>query len=298
MRSAGRIPGYLAVWAGVYVAGAVVCCTQVAGLGIELSTGVWVRGLACATCTAMAVYLLDRVKLRDAWLDPADAAAHPQRYAFVAMRSPWIRVGIVLLLAGGAVLGASLVWWAGVMPVIACAGVLVYAGRPRGARARVKDVLVLKNAVVACAIAGFAMLTVAAMAVAASGGGVFVASVRERWMAVCVSVVHLAVRVGADAALCDLDDEHADRLHGTGTLPARLGREHAWNVAMVVRLVIAVAIAAAPMAPVRARLAWAGVTVLSSVALRVMAPARVRDWVDARLGVEAAVVSVVLGVWS
>ena len=101
----------------------------------------------------------------------------------------------------------------------------------------------------------------------------------------------------ADAALCDLDDEEADRRHGTGTLSTHLGRTRAWNTALTLRLCIAIALVLIPALPANARLAWAAVTVASSVSLRLAAPTRVRDWVDARLPIEAALVAVILASW-
>ncbi len=45
------------------------------------------------------------------------------------------------------------------------------------------------------------------------------------------------------------------------------------------------------------RLGWAAVTIVSSVGLRLISPARLRDWVDVRVALEAAVVAAVLA-WS
>ena len=73
----------------------------------------------------------------------------------------------------------------------------------------------------------------------------------------------------------------------------------AWNVAVILRLCVAAVLVAVPWAlgwgsAARPWYAWAAVTVASSIALRVASPSRVRDWVDVRLPLEAAVVGAVL----
>lgn len=287
---------HAAVWAGVYVAAAVVCLAQVAGLDVGVGAGARLRAAGFAFATAAAVYLLDRAKLRDAWLDPADAEAHPGRYAFVAGHSRALRVAMVVLLVVAAWLGWGLAAWGAAVPVVAAVGVLVYAGRPRARRARPKDVVLLKNGYVAAGITGFAVLVGLAAAGGAGAEGMG-ALIRAHAGALAVSCVHLAVRVFADAVLCDLDDEDADRRYGTGTLPTHLGRRRAWNVAVGVRLGVAGALVLVPAGPLGARAGWAAVTVVSSLWLRLAAPGRVRDWVDARFGVEALVVAVGLMVW-
>ena len=281
---------HLALWAGLYVAAGVVYAAQVAG--VWASEGVWWRVVAVAGLTAAGVYLLDRVKARDAWLDPADREAHPARFEFLAGRSGWVRGLMVALLAAAVPLGWTLTGWVAAGVAAAVAGVWVYAGRPRGRRARVKDVLLLKNGFVAGGIAGFAGLMVV---IAAGGGG------PGAWWAwavahagvVLIACGTLAARVFADAALCDLDDERSDRAHGTVTLPTVLGRRSAWLTAMTLRLLVAGVLwftAGGQTAP----RAWAVVTVVSTVGLWLWQPSRLRDLVDARFGAEAAVVMGVL----
>lgn len=108
----------------------------------------------------MAAYLLDRVKLRDAWLDAADRQAHPARYAFLGRRTTAVRALIAVAVAGATAAGAAVSRWMIPVPIAACAGVTVYAPRPRGRTPRLKDRLVLKNTYVAGGIAGFAVATV------------------------------------------------------------------------------------------------------------------------------------------
>ncbi|MGH7134069.1 MAG: hypothetical protein ACREJO_19265, partial [Phycisphaerales bacterium] len=209
---------YVAVWPALYVTAAVVFLVQVGGLetgGGTLGTADW---LILAAATGLGTYLLDRVKLRDAWLDPADAAAHPARYGFLARRTGVVRGVAVAALAVASVAGAAMgTWWgwAAALPAASAAGVVAYAARPRAQRgsARPKDVLVFKNVYVAAGITGFA----AAVVMAAAHRGVTpVELMRGLWSPVVVfALVQLFGRVMVDAALCDLDDESADRRFGT-----------------------------------------------------------------------------------
>src|SRR4051794_14870771 len=83
---------HLALWASLYVTGAVVCFGQVAGIGFAVALDQrHAVALAYAFSTAAAVYLLDRVKVRDRWLDPADREAHPNRHEFLARNAPKVR---------------------------------------------------------------------------------------------------------------------------------------------------------------------------------------------------------------
>ena len=200
-----------------------------------------------------------------------------------------MRVLIVAAAATAAATGAAISRWMIVMPIVACAGVLVYTAIPRGRIPRPKDVLVLKNAYVAGGIATFSVVATFA---AGAGLGQTASATTALFVA-----VYLGIRVFADAALCDLDDEHADRVHGTRTLPTRLGRQAAWNLALGLRAGSVVALALLPVGPALARAAWAVVTVGSSASLRMASPARVRDWVDLRFAADAIAATLLQVVW-
>jgi 4-hydroxybenzoate polyprenyltransferase len=287
--------GHLAVWAGLYVAAAVVCFGQLIG-GPEFGGGrlPWgVIGLAWATATA--VYLLDRVKLRDAWLDPADREAHPGRFAFLAGRARGVRLAAAVLLIVSAAAASRLHPLGPLVALAAVLGVLAYAGRPRRGRARIKDVLLLKNAFVAAGIAGFAGLMVIGGGVGGAGPGLpdrVVGFVRGHWALLLLAASHVALRVFADAVLCDIDDEHSDRRYETATLPTLLGGERAWVIAAAIRLGLAATLLLWPAGDRWAQLLWAGTTAVSTVGLWLWHPRSVRDPVDARFALEAAVVAV------
>lgn len=279
-----------AVFAGLYVTGAAAFCAQVSGLSGHMASPAILASLLLAFTTTVAVYLLDRVKLRDAWLDPADALSHARRHAFVIRHARSLRCLSIVLLVVASGVGAWLLPFGWLLPLASAIGVLAYAGRPRGDRARPKDILLLKNAYVAAGVTGFAAI----IAIGAAHPDSTLASMHDvvetHNVPLLVASVLLAVRVLADAILCDLDDESADRRFNTRTLPVRLGRTNAWNAAMAMRLSTAGVLAIVPVLPIVPRIAWAVVTVVSSLTLRLAAPSRTRDWVDSRIAIEAAVV--------
>lgn len=280
-----RVLSYLALWPGLYVAAGVVFILQIAG--VRLATPAAMLSVVFAASTGTGTYLLDRVKLRDVWLDPADALAHPARYALLARHSRAVRAGAFVLLGAAAAAGAASPspWLAG-LPLAAAAGVVLYAPRPRGAGPRVKDVLLVKNLYVSGGITGFALL----VALAGTPPGWIV----QAWPALALAAATLFVRVVADAVLCDLDDQESDRAHGTATLPTALGRRRAWRAAMAARLGVGAVLLATPWCPGPARLAWGVLTIASSLLLRRLNPAAVRDWVDARFALEAIIATVAL----
>ena len=149
----------------------------------------------------------------------------------------------------------------------------------------------MKNAYVSGGITGFAAIAAIAAACPAINLRTLCDLAVGHALATGAAAALLAARVFADAILCDLDDAAADSAHGTSTLPVRLGRPIAWNVATSIRLTSAIALAALPQLPFAARISWAIVTAISSVLPRILKPARMRDWIDARLPLEAVAVS-------
>lgn len=293
-RAAIKVLSYSGFWPGTYVGAAVLCVSQVAGLDVATSVPSMTVAVLFACCTSWGAYVLDRVKLRNAWLDPADARADQHRHAFVVLHARGLRALILVLLGAAAGLGALLHPAMIALPFLALFSVLVYAGRPRARLPRPKDLFLLKNAYAAVGITGFAAVVAIAAASPGAGFEAFGRTARACVIPLSLSCAHLAVRVLADAVLCDLDDEHADRNFRTLTLPTQIGRMPAWNVALGCRLAIVAALVTIPSLPLMPRLAWAGVTALSSIVLRWSSPARVRDWVDLRFAVEACAVIVAL----
>lgn len=269
----------------------VICIAQLAGFDAAIAPRAKLTAAGFALCTAVAVYLLDRVKLRDTWLDPADAQAHPERFGFVTRHARLLRILMLSLACIASGLGWLLAPWLALFPLVAVVGVQLYAGRPRARRPRPKDVMLLKNLYVSAGITGFAALVAVAATIPGADLNVLTATVSSHWLQMVVACAFVGVRVFADAAICDLDDVDADRRFGTRTLAVTLGRTRAWNIALLIRLVSAGAILPATFLPLAPRLAWAGVTIVSSIGLRFASPMHVRDLVDARFAAEAALVS-------
>jgi 4-hydroxybenzoate polyprenyltransferase len=284
---------HLALWAGLYVASAVVFVTQISGVAADLPWRTLCFGLLLATCTAAGVYLVDRVKLSDRWLDPADRQAQPARMIFLTSQARAVRMLAIGLLMIATVAAAQIAPVLVAIPWLALTGVLLYAGKPRSTYPRPKDIVLLKNIYVAMGISGFAGLIVIVSACWASTGAATLGADFTRLTSVIGATALLAMRVLADAILCDIDDEVSDRAHGTGTLPTHVGRERAWRVAMLLRLLSAIVLASTPIFALRTRVAWAGVTVASSLLLRAIHPRKVRDWVDTRFFLEAISVQVI-----
>ncbi|USN98941.1 MAG: hypothetical protein H6810_12440 [Phycisphaeraceae bacterium] len=245
-----------------------------------------------AFAAGVGVYLLDRAKLRNSWLDPADREAHPERFAFIRDHAGAVRGLAVLLLVGAGAIAAEFApprdrGILEAVPLVAFAGVVAYAAMPRGSRPRIKDVLIVKNAYVALGITGFAALMSwlwfpAVDPVAAWRSWAFAAAV-------------VAIRVVTDAMLCDLDDLDADARHATRTLPGVLGRARTRDLVLALQLAISLALVLAPLAPMTARVAWGAATAVGAVAIRLWPACRLRDPVDLGLAVQAAVVAAVLG---
>jgi 4-hydroxybenzoate polyprenyltransferase len=272
--------GHLALWAALYAAACVAWVVVLSGEGRALTAG----PMVFAACTAGAVYLLDRVKWRDGLLDPADAAAHPERQRFLRARRRGLRAAAAALLGTAVVVGAARDWALGLLPFAGWAGVWIYAGRrPREAHLppRPKDLTGVKNAFVACGLAGFAGLSAEGWTTA-SGAQI----------ALAAGAVGLVVL--GDAVLCDLDDLDADAAHGTWTLPVVLGRMRAGLAAWLVHVCAAAVVLAVWRQPAAWALAVgvAGTTPL--FVIRAMRAGGVRDWVDLRLPV-LALLAVLIG---
>ncbi len=172
--------------------------------------------LAATAVSAFGMMLLDRVKWRDALLDPADESTNPASAALVRARPGVWRTVVVLC----GLVGAGLAWITG--GLVASAGVMLgyaaiglYAGRPGAGRPsalRLKDIPVVKNIFVAFGIVGLSV-TIAL--------GRDLGTVRTN--AVVVTAAFLLCLVASDALLCDLPDEEADRAFGVRTLPVLIG---------------------------------------------------------------------------
>lgn len=282
--------GHVGAWAGSYCAAATACFVQLAGLTNLPSPPLLLSVFLAAT----GAYALDRVKLRDAWIDPADIEAQPERYAFLRAHSRPVRLFALLAIAAAGVIGLTISAWAPLASTMAAVGVVAYAPRPRKHRSRVKDVPWLKNLYVAAGISVFAAL--AGLAAHTRHGNKSIVDLLARLAdpGIVATLMLLMARVLVDAALCDLDDEASDARHGTRTFVTLLGPRRLWMLSGLIRLgLIGLTLAAWPC-PWRARLVWGGAMVAGTLAVRVRRPRELRDVVDVRFAAEAVLATLAL----
>lgn len=270
MSAARRVAAWAGDWAvlaGLYATAGLWLAALSAGVGTP-----W-RGAAFVFLTAQACYLFDRVKSSAGRLDPADAAAQPERFMALAAHQRAARAWVAIGLLGAAVIGWSVAWWLGLAPLAGAAAVWWYAGRPAGRRARPKDRPGAKAAMTAGAhgtLAGAVLVGMTAAGVLRAG--------------LAVAMI-LGPLVFADAVVCDLDDLETDRAFGTRSLPVSLGVSAAWAVAVTGWGVSAGG--ACALAPGAGAAAYGVMLVLTGGLIA--AARRRRDLVDARLPLVAAV---------
>lgn len=288
------VASHVALWPTLYVLSAAICFIHLAGLHAA-DLGAAIAAGAVVVCNAAGAYLLDRVKLRDDWFDPADAIAGPARDRFMRRNARLLRPLVAVLLAAGGIAGWLLWPWLALAPILVVVGITAYAGRPRTQAPRLKDVLLVKNGFVAGGITAFVAVVALAASSREPGASRLWNPVAAAPAPIVLALFHVFLRVVADAVLCDLDDERADRRYRTSTLPVVLGRDRAWRIAMSIRLALAAGLLLAlHIHPVHQAVAWSVVTVLTTVLLRLLRPARLRDWVDARFPLEAGLICVYL----
>ncbi|MBT5382402.1 MAG: UbiA family prenyltransferase [Phycisphaerae bacterium] len=255
--------GHLAVWAGWYAVGCVVMVCGVLGEPLR-----W-RPLCIALVVTIGTYMLDRVGGWTRLPDRGDLAAVPRRVRFLRQRMPRVRSIATGLLVVGLVLALSEGWQVAVLVPAAVIGMLVYGHAPK--RARLKDCLFIKNAVVAASLTGFSLVLVA------TRGGTY--GIRA-WT--IVGVV-LFFHVLAGAMLCDVDDREADARHGTKTFPNTIGDRWTWWMADVLVGVAGVLLLAGQEAGWVGgdHLVWlATLPLVGVVLLHITQPAAVRELVD------------------
>ncbi len=276
-----RLGADLSIWQALYATGLVAMFTQSLGEGL-------LPGLAPAMASlfgAHAMFLLDRVKLSNALLDPADAAADPRRDALFRRHGPTLRLLAIASLGAGMTIGGVWVSWITAVSIGAgVLGVLVYAGRPgkRASALRVKSIPVLKNLYVG------AGLTAVALACVLPGTDI-------PWDRAGLVALASLLLVTADAVLCDLDDTEADRSFGVGSIAAEYGGSPAGAVAIALTAGASVCLlSTAHHTSAAARTTWAILLPATTVAILFAGFRRVKSLVDVRLVVLAAACAAML----
>lgn len=291
-----RALGHLGLWAGLYVLAALVCFAQLSGLvGVATALPRW-DAVLCCVLTSTAVYALDRVKVRRSWLDPADTSAQPQRYGFLHRIDRRARILAVIFLLAGAAIGLRLAWYIPILVAASALGAIAYAPRARGERPRLKDRLWIKNAYAAGGITLFVGI-VSIAAAAGPGLSDLVSWIASHALLCSIAAAVVALRVFLDAALCDIDDEAADRAFRTDTFAVALGPERVWNWTGLGRFGIALALPLMNPLPLRARTSWCLAIILGMLALRWRRPPRIRDTIDARFLPESLLVAALMVAW-
>lgn len=259
--------GHLALWPVFYTVGVLVLMLDL--LGDDSAD--WRRYLFVGFC-AHSCYLLDRIKVSDARLDPSDAAAQPDRYRFITKHTSTLRTLVVLdvLIA---TLIASQIWMPLLpVPLIGVICVHLYAGRPAAPdNPRIKDFPALKGIVIAGAHTALAYAT-------AVGGTGSIDTLAET--TAVLSLLIVATMILADAVLCDLDDLRADRAYATKSVPVLIGRSSAWRLALIAHLGAGIGLIVLESRSAGAIVFVTGIIVSDVLFVFVE---RQRDWVDARL---------------
>ena len=213
--------GHLALWVGLYAAS----WTCIALWMFEVTVSRAAVGVAF--CATIAVYLLDRIKLRNSAVDPADVEAHPARLTFLTHHALFVRALMILFMVAAGVIGWTLTPWLLLILIAASVGVWLYGSMPR--RPRVKDRLIIKNAAVAVSMT--ALFTALAIYADEPNAGSFWP---EAWPPTFWSVsLFGALHIFADAMLCDLDDAPSDAAYGTDTIVNRVGERRTWVIAIL-----------------------------------------------------------------
>lgn len=292
-----RIADHLALFAGLYPAGALLAAAQIGGRAHPFP----ILPLACAWATGSSVYLLDRVKLADCFLDRADLAAKPDRFAWIRAHARTVRLfGAVLALAA-LVLAALIHPAAAVLVLAGHLAVVAYAHRSAdpARRARPKDILFLKNALVGAGIAFFAVALLTLGLASASPHPARDLLTPAAAADLLAPLLFLSFIITADAALSDIDDVPTDRPFGTRTLPAAAGPRATIVAFLLTNIVAGAAMAAwaALSAPPPSRgvlYAWAALAPLTALGFALPKPrlARsLRPLIDARLPLLAALLA-------
>ncbi len=258
MNRAGHHPGAareLGVWSAFYVAG-------IAFLAAQLLLGVprpeW--GIEVYTfLIGLGVYLLDRVGVVVA--DPDGGNAWPRTGHTLA------RVGAIVALAAASVVGWTLRPGLALGPWIGLAIVAAYA---RPGKWRLRNFVWLKGPVVAICLVALGVLAAGADRALANGPAVW------------ITAFGLALLVLGDCVLSDLDDVRLDRASSVGSVAVFVGERHARTVALGLHVLSGAALLAGAAPRLSAGIT-SGTVVLTTWALVVAKPARVRTIVDLRV---------------
>ncbi len=274
--------GHLAGWAVMYALGITLA------LGMILDIRATGPGLVFVGLCSHAGYLLDRVKFRDADLDPADLQSDPRRHQFLRKWARPLRIVMYTEWVGASVVGTV---YSPVLGFSTFAGILagyLYSGWKPCKRPRLKDVPGIKAGLVSAAIVGLALL--GTLGFHTSGTDNFLHALQTvSWLS-WIHVLGVWVIVFGDAVICDLDDSESDARYSTKSLPVLFGSTRASAIAILLLVLGGVAVTYGRFAGtvVPNRLLLVGLIVVSGAVILKKQPRR--DWIDARMLVIVLVV--------
>jgi len=290
-----QIVGHLAIWATGYSVGVAII------LGEFLVRPIGFLALAYVALCAHSGYLFDRVKFRDADLDPADLMADPDRHLFLRRFSRSIRILMVVEWIGAVAVGGVISPVLGAVVIGGIVAGYVYSGwRPMagGRWVRLKDIAGFKAVMVGGAVVGLGLIAVLGEALPRSFGALGrVGDVAGGvpW----ILIVGMLVMVCGDAVICDLDDQESDEKYRTRSLPVMIGMRRSALVASGLLVTGGLMVALDAGENVQARALFAGMAVVSG--LGIMRQGKDfggrRDWIDGRMLMVVICVMIVNNYW-
>lgn len=276
-----KIAGHMALWAVLYALGVALILAELLGQHLD-----WLSMLYVTLC-AHAGYLFDRIKFRDADLDPADLLADPDRHLYLRAHTRGLRILMVLEWAMAMSIGWAITPGLGLLVFGGVLAGYLYSGWTPTTRSRLKDVHGLKAWLVSGAVVGLAIATVIGQA-GGLDGGIDIAFIEQiiqehgGW-----SVAGMLLIVCGDAVICDLDDSASDEEYRTRSLPVILGDRNAGLAAVVLLLTGGAAMVGAGIGSgsLEMRLVFSAMTILSGVGILRGGPmiGGRRDWIDGRM---------------
>ena len=268
--------GHLAGWAVLYSLGIAIM------LGELLNDPITPPALIYVALCAHSGYLLDRIKFRDADLDPADLMADPLRHAYLRNHARLLRIVMWIEWALAIGVGFQITPLLGAFVLSGIAAGYLYSGWKPGKVARLKDVAGLKAVMVSCAVLGLCAAAVLGERILEEGPHVW----PDAMVIVC-TLVGMGLVVFGDAVICDLDDRVSDGRFNTKSLPVMVGSRIAGFVGGGILLLGGMVIVVGGIShdDLQLRIVFTAILVISGLGILRWGSAwgGRRDWIDGRM---------------
>jgi len=274
--------GHGAGWAVMYALGIALA------LGMILEIRATGAGLVFVGLCSHAGYMFDRVKFRDADLDPADLQSDPRRHRFLRRWARPLRIVMYTEWIGAVIVGSV---FSPVLGFSTFAGILagyLYSGWKPGGRPRLKDVPGMKAGLVSAAIVGLGLLGI--LGYQTPGPESFVWALKDASSLSWMSVLGMWLIVFGDAVACDLDDSQSDALHLTKSFPVLIGNTPAGVIAVMLLVIGGGVVILGGLGDddVQRRFLLSGLIAVSGALI--LRQHHRRDWIDGRMLVVVLVV--------